>query len=306
MTWLQRHSVVVLGTGLVVLATITAAMGDGLTKTLAGRAAPGVVLFWIGVLVASFALLANRWSAGGLLAGSLRTGYPGHMAARAVLSVVSVASFFQAFASLQLAEVFIFIGLMPALAALFSAVLLQEFVSRAGWVALAVGGFGVSLLFPGGVQSIGWGHAMAFCGATSGTASLVLMRKISLHERNSFAQILYPHLALAVCALPFLPGSGALVDLADFALVALLAGLVLITRSLMVPAFARLRAHVASMLLNLQFIWMVLIGTVWFSETPGTSVFMGAALVVCAGVLLLGQQGLALRRKQIVTSPNPD
>lgn len=160
------------GTVLVLAATLTAALGDAVTKQLALNLAPALVLFWVGVLVSVFAIFANRMPHRPVLAGSWHTSRPWLTASRAGLGVASAACFFQAFGSLPLIEVFVFIGFMPVISAVLSRPVLGESVSRAGWLSLMLGVCGLLMLFPGNGWALGWGHAMALGGAGFGSASL--------------------------------------------------------------------------------------------------------------------------------------
>jgi len=301
------NSGVLIGFGLVLVATFTAALSDVITKVLAINSEPGLVLFSVGLFVSIFAILVNRLQKKPILSGGWRTTCPGLTLIRALLGVVSVACFFQAFASLPLVEVFVFIGFMPVIAAIISRPILGESVSRAGWISLLLGACGVMMLFPGGVWSFGWGHAMAFGGASFGAASLVLIRKISRFETNPFAQVIYPHVALAFVMLPVALAGDFDVVWIEVGLVLVLSVLVLVTRSLVVHAFAKLRAHVATMLMNVQFLWAFLFGVLVFSEFPEANVIAGACMIVTASLFLVGQQALCvsrsltLRRYEVLT-----
>lgn len=295
------NSGVLIGVGLVLAATLSAALGDAVTKMLALNLSPALVLFWVGALVCLFASFANTLTHRPILAGSWQTSRPGLTALRAVLGVLSVACFFQAFAALPLIEVFVFIGFTPVISAILSRPVLGESVSRSGWVSLLLGACGILLLFSGWGWSLGWGHTMALGGAAFGAASLVLIRKIAVTENNPFAQVFYPHMALMLCVFPFAAAERDVLMITDLGLVAVLSGLVLITRTLIIYGFTLLRAHVAGMLMNVQFIWVFIFGLVIFQEMPEPTTLKGAGLIILSSAFLLVQQASGQLREAGMT-----
>jgi drug/metabolite transporter (DMT)-like permease len=300
-----KGSIIVFGVVLTLGASFLAAASDGLTKELGTRASAAQVLCVLGTLVALLSLGANHLGARPLLPGRLSSAVPHLLVARSVLSIVSVALYFQAFQHLALAEVFLFIGLMPVMAAALGAPVLGERVAPTGWVALAIGVVGLSLLLPAGVQSLGLGHLFAFGAALSGTASLVLMRRMARQDHNPLAQVFYPHAALALACVPLLPGQTLTLTPGDLGLILVLSVMMLAVRSMMVIAFTHLRAHLASMLMNLQFVWMLGIGALFFSELPGPAVIFGGGLVIFSGLALSVQEWWIDQRAQAVALAMP-
>ena len=299
---------VVTGVGLVLSTTFLSAMADGLTKHLTGSFAPPQLYFFCGLVVAGMSLFMNRVTPAVGPSGRLATRLGRVLALRSVLVLVSVVSYYHAFANLPLAEVFVFIGMMPLLAAILSRPILGEPVAPAAWVALSAGAFGILFLFPEGFGGIGWGHLMAATGVMSGTLSLVLMRRMTKAEPNTLAQVFWPHAAMVAVMGAALPFVWQPMSLADTGLVAAYAGAVFLARWLMVPALARLKAHVAMMLMNLQFVWMVGIGRIAFGEVPAMGTLIGAACIIGAGCFLVVEQARAkgdLPARRPVATPPP-
>jgi S-adenosylmethionine uptake transporter len=193
-------------------------------------------------------------------------------------------------AQIRLAEVFLFIGLMPLMSAFLSRAILGEGVGPAAWIGMAMGLAGLMMLFPGGVSDISLGHLAGLVGAGAGTVSLVLSRLIARHEANTLVQVFYPNLALAVSALLVLPTFWLPMSLADLALILGYSGLLFLARWGMVLVMRRLPAPVALPLMNIQFVWMVIVGLVFFGERPDALTLSGATLVMLAGVVAVSQQ----------------
>lgn len=281
---------VVVGVGLVLSTTLVSAAADGLTKHLTGSFAPPQMYFFCGLVVAGMSLVMNRTTPAIGPTGQLATRHGWLLALRSALVLVSVVSYYHAFARLPLAEVFVFIGMMPLLAAILSRPVLGETVAPAAWVALGAGAFGILFLFPQGLAGIGWGHLAAALGVGSGTLSLVLMRRMTKSEPNTLAQVFWPHAAMVVVMGAALPFVWQPMSLADVGLVAAYSTAVFAARWLMVPALSRLKAHVAMMLMNFQFVWMVVIGRVAFGEVPAAGTLLGAACIIGAGCFLVLEQ----------------
>lgn len=282
------RSVTLLGAMLVLLVTGFSAIADGLTKHLSGAIPAFQLYFFCGLLVVGSSLGLNRLGIGP--SGSLRTRFRGLLMLRSLLVIISVLSYFKAFAALPLVEVFVFIGMMPLIAAFLSAPVLGEKVAGAAWAALLIGAAGILFLFPQGLADMGFGHLMALSGVASGTLSLVLMRRMSKVEPNALAQVFWPHLGLLLVAAAMLPFVWQPMTLMDAALVAGYGVSILGARWLMVPALVLLPAYVATMLLNLQFVWMVLLDWLAFDGLPGTSVLLGASCIVGSGLMLVFEQ----------------
>jgi drug/metabolite transporter (DMT)-like permease len=285
---------VLIGVALVLIYTSVITGADAITKLVAdGFAAPQLYAL-SGLIVVALSVVADRLPS---QRAGLRTSCPRAMALRSGATVVAAVAFFNAFRDLPFAEVFLFIGLMPILAGVFSAIVLKEDIRPAAWLALAAGFVGVACLFPSGMASVSTGHLWALAAAVFGTFSIVLSRLIGRYETNALAQVFYPNLALGLtmlCALPFVWKPMAAGDLA---LVAAYATLLFAARWLLVVALRLIAAYVAMPLMNLQFIWMVLIGAIFFGEQLSLSAYLGAAVVIASGIFLVWDQFAPARAK---------
>lgn len=280
------------GIALLLAATIATTLADGLVKDLSARLQAPQVFFLSGAVMAGLSLLAAQTGRGmGVVAqGCLRTQRPGLLALRSLATVLAAWGFFYAVAQIRLAEVFLFIGLMPLMSAFLSRALLGEAVGPAAWIGMAIGLAGLMMLFPGGVSDFTPGHLAGLIGAGAGTLSLVLSRLMARYEANALVQVFYPNLALALSALIVLPAFWQPMALADLGLVLGYSGLLFLARWGMVLVMRRLTAPVALPLMNVQFVWMVIVGLVFFGERPGALTLTGAALVMLAGVVAISQQ----------------
>ncbi|MDR7125360.1 DMT family transporter [Pseudotabrizicola sp. 4114] len=282
----------VLGVGFLLASTLAATLADGTVKDLSTRLEAPQVFFLSGLIMAGLSLLAARaGSRIGLFTTScLKTKMPGLLLWRSVATVVASLGFFYAIALIPLAEIFVFVGLMPLMSALMSRHLLGERVDLTAWAGLGLGLIGVLMLFPDGLSGLSLGHLAGFCGAFAGTVSLVLSRLMARREANTLVQVFYPNLALAAVAALMLPAIWQPMALVDVGRILLYSVLLFVARWTMVMVMQRLRAPVALPLMNIQFVWMVAVGFVFFAEIPAATTVIGALLVMCAGGIALMEQ----------------
>jgi len=282
-----------IGVGLTALYTALISSADAITKFF-GQAYAAPQLFAVsGLIVAALAFATNR---GGRARRGMVTRCPGAMAVRVAATVAGSVAFYYAFRLLPFAEVFLFIALIPLMTALLSGPVLGEEVRPQAWAALCLGLLGVLCLFPTGLSGIGAGHAVAFAAVALGTVSMMASRYIGRRDDNLLAQVFYPNLGLALAMLVALPFVWRPMGLMDLGWAAAYATLLFGARWVLVAAFRALPAYVVTPLMNLQFVWMVVLGALAFGEMPGLLVFAGAGIMVTAGAWLIWDQTLPARR----------
>lgn len=275
------------GAGLTLIYTLLISSADAITKLIAGGYGAPQLFALSGLIVVVLCLVANRLSS---KPKGLTTCAPRAMAVRSGATVLAAVSFFYAFRLLPFAEVFVFIGLMPILAGLMSALILREHVRPAAWLALGGGFVGVLFLFPQGVATVSWGHVWAFSAALFGTLSMIMARYIGRFESNALAQVLYPNLALFAIMGLALPFVWKPMPVSDLMWVVAYAALLFGARWLLVVALRLLAAHAVTPLMNLQFVWMVVLGVVFFGEYPATGTYFGVSIVIGTGLFLVWDQ----------------
>lgn len=275
---------VLAGVGCVLVYTLLATAADGVTKHIAGLFAAPQMYFFSGLVVMTLAVAVNRARP---RPQPLRIAQRGLMALRCTLTVSAAVGYFYAFRLLPFAEVFLFVGLMPLIAGLLSGPVLGEPVRPRAWVALALGFVGVLALFPEGVATVGPGHLVALAASVAGTGSMVLARKFALREDNAFAQLFYPNLALSLVMGLALPLVYRQMSLADLGWIAAYGAFLFTARWCLVHALTWMAAYVVTPLINLQFVWMVLLGVFLFGEVPTANLYIGVVIVIVSGMVLV-------------------
>lgn len=293
-----------LGLILVVVYTLIITIADAITKQIgAGYQAPQLFVI-SGIIMVALTLIAAGIK--GSYRRELTTGFPAAMAIRSVATVVAAIGFFQAFRLLPFADVFLFIGLMPVMAALMAGPALGERIGQNSWIALGLGCVGVMCLMPGGLSSLSIGHLVALIGAMAGTVSMVMSRRIALSENRPLAQLFYPNLSLLLtmsCALPLVWRPMGFGDV----LLGVCYGVSLfVARWLLVQVLARMQAHTATTWMKLQFVWMVFLGGVLFGEWPGVATYFGGGIIVLSGLILLAEDKPRVAGLRIPVKPRRD
>lgn len=272
------------GLALIGLYCVLATGADAITRSFAQRFDAPQLFCFSGGIVAILSLSAHSFVHSKSSLKSLR---PRTLALRSALFIVSSIFYFFAFRSLPFAEVFIFIGLVPLFAALLSGPILGEAVHWKNGLALMIGSLGMILLYPDGLASFSAAHFSAVLGAFSGAAAMVLARHISRDDPNALLQVLYPNLALCCVMALALPFVYKPMQAFDILLICGYASLLFLARWVLVLGLTRMKAYVATLLMNLQFVVMIFAGLVFFSEIPSLSLIFGAAIIMLAGAYLL-------------------
>lgn len=282
-----------LGAALILVYTGMMAAADGITKFIAGGYAAPQLFVLSSALVLLLSLAGARADAKG---PGLRVRSKKAMAIRAVLTVIASLAFFQAFRLLPFADVFLFIGLIPLIAAALSGPVLGETPRPAAWAALGLGVGGILFLMPGGLSGAQAGHAWALLAAVSGCGSMLAARAIAKVERAPLAQVFWPNAALMVVMALALPFVWKPMSLTDLGWVAAYAVALFAARYVVAEALRLLPAYVATPLMNLQFVWMVVIGFLVFGEVPTLGTWAGVLLVVGSGFWLVLEEHMSRPR----------
>ncbi|WP_425100618.1 DMT family transporter [Tropicibacter sp. S64] len=279
----------VVGAALAVLFTGMIAAADGITKLVAGNYEAPQLYALAAALVALMAAGASGVSRGETL--RIRSVKP--MILRTVLTVVAAIAFFQAFRHLPFADVFLFIGLIPLIAAALSGPILGETPRPVAWLALSIGAGGVIFLMPGGISGAQAGHLWALVAALSGAVSMLLARVIAKVERAPLAQVFWPNLGLALVMALALPFVWKPMGVMDGIWIVTYAGFLFGARYVSAEAMRFLPAYVAMPVMNVQFVWMVGIGIYAFGEIPSFGTVMGVMLVIASGLYLVAEETIA-------------
>ncbi len=285
------------GVSLIVLYAFLASFADAATRFVSQSYAAPQLFFFSGLVGMAASYISNRM---GRSQGRMIPRAPRLLFLRSVLFVSSCVFYFYAFRTLVFVEVFAFVALVPVIASLLSASVLNEPVRAANWVAVLLGVVGMLTMYPEGLTSLSQGHVSAFLGAMAGAGSMVLARLISRYEDNALLQVFYPNLAMTLVMGAWLPFVYQPIGIDTMIVVLGYGGLLFAARWVLVLALTRLPAYVATPMINIQFVFMLGIGVVIFAEIPTLQIMMGAVLVIAGSCMLIlnhiTASGLELRK----------
>ncbi len=286
---MRSMSVRVLGAAVVFAYSISITSADALIKLIAQSYASAQLFAFAGILVAGFSVVAACFGRkqDECISAQLKTRFPALMVVRCVLGFVGSIAFYHGFRLLPLAEMFLFIGMMPMLVALLSGPLLAERVRPIAWGALLVGSVGVACLFVEGASAPNLGHLAALLGCALGAVSMVLARKMTREEGGCLGQVFWPNLSVGCAMLLALPFVYEPMPMSDVICIMAYAASVFLARLLCMVALKLLPVFVVTPLMNVQFLWALLVGDVMFGDPIQASVVFGGALVILSGLVLI-------------------
>jgi drug/metabolite transporter (DMT)-like permease len=269
------------GIGLGVLAYVFFSAHDATIKFLVTDLPVWQILFVRSLMITVTCLAIGR---GRLVEQAMRTPLKMALLLRGVLTLVAWLCYYTAARSLPLAQLIT-----------LAAPVLGEIVTRGRWIAVSVGFVGVMVASdPLGVR-LSWPTVLVLFAACLWGYGVLLMRQIARRE-SSLLQMLASNLVFVVFTgaislsdwhhttpLQFwlLMAVGVLGGMGQFAL------------------FEGARRAPAAVMATVEYtglLWAFILGYAIFGDIPRLPVFIGAGLIVCAGVLLIGSERRTARR----------
>lgn len=291
--------------GLKVLSALLFAMMSALVRQLGDVAPVGQMVFFRSACAIPPVLLI--YALRGELMATLYTKRPLGQLGRGLLSICGMFSNFSSLTRLPLADATALGFASPLITVALAAVILKEKVRLFRWAAVMVGFVGVIvMLIPhldvshyagvaGATAAVGaaFGIFSAFCNA----GTVIQTRRLTQSETTS-SIVFYFSLA-TTCAgavtLPFAWYTPTLAELTMLISLGVLGGLahIFLTESYRYAAASVIAPFDYSSLL-----WAVLLGYWMFGELPQPLVYLGSAIVVCAGLFVIfRERQLEMKRR---------
>lgn len=254
------------------------------------------ILFWRQMPTAP-ALLAWFAFNGGL--ARLATKRISAHAARAMVGLVSMSCYFGAVTILPLAEATTITFSAAIWAVILSAVILREKVGIYRWSAVFLGFAGVLIITqPGSGQIPLVGAALALAAAILISVISIQIRDLGKTEEPLTVVFYFSLFSIPVLGI-VLPFVGTPLNPYQWGLMMALAALGLLSQFLLTAA---LRFGVVASVMVMDYsalIWAILLGWGMFGNLPPTATWIGAPLVVLAGVIV------AWRETKLARQPSP-
>lgn len=234
---------------------------------------------------------------------SLRPRHPGLVAIRCLSTFGSMVCSFYAFRTLPMADVYALIFAAPIMITILAIPILGEKVKAYRWFAVAIGFLGVVIVLNPGGQELTSGHAAGLLAALCSATTAVVTRKIGSRE-SSLTLIVYPLLVnLTVCAIAMIwtyqPMSGqALTIMCSIGLLAVLG------QALLIFSYRNAPAQYIAPFQYSQMLWAVLFGILFFNEAPNRSVWLGSAIIIFSGIMIVWREMAVSKNRPILNTRN--
>jgi drug/metabolite transporter (DMT)-like permease len=218
--------------------------------------------------------------------GHLRTSRLPMHAMRAILSAVSIFTYLEALRVLDLPVATTILFIAPFFVVALSALMLREPVPINRWIAVIIGFCGALVILQPGPTGVSTAMLLMVVSAATWGATMVMMRDLSRTE-SDLAVIVYFNIFLVAISASFAVPTWQPVSTTALGMIAVVAGLQLISQQLMMIAFRLAPASVVAPVQYVQLLWSVAAGWLIFGVWPAGSVWLGAAIIVASGLYLI-------------------
>ena len=215
---------------------------------------------------------------------------------RTLLLLAAWLCYYTAARDLGLAELTTLYYASPVVMTILSVPILGEKVPGYRWLAVVVGFVGVIVACGIAVKGLTLSLPvyLALQAAVFWAIATVLLRKTALHERTQVQMTISSgfFLLFTVFALPFVWQPVSALDVALMAGTGVLAG---IGQFAMFEGMRRAPVSVLAPFEYTSLVWAFALGYLIWSDVPGSNVFVGAALIFSAGMIIIARERFAGR-----------
>ncbi len=264
---------------------------DVVIKVLGGSYAPFQILFFsalLGFPLATLMLITDKTP------GTLRPKHPWWILARTAAALITGVCAFYAFSVLPLAQVYAFIFAAPLLITILSIPMLGEKVGPHRWAAVAMGLAGVLIVLRPGTEPFTLGHFAGLTAACGSAFASVIARKIGAEERSA-VMMLYPMMANVVIMGMILPFVYVPMPIEHLGLLAIVASFGFVGALCTILAYRVGDAAIVAPMQYSQIVWAAILGALFFNEFPDRFTWIGAGIIVMAGVYVVLREALGGR-----------
>ena len=271
-----------LGVLLMLVGMALFSLNDAMGKWLVASYTVGQVLL-IRSLAALVVLLPFLWSFG--LRRLLAVERPGLQALRVLFATAEVFCFYLAVRDLPLADVMTFWLAAPIYVAAVSPFLLGERVGARRWIAVTLGFMGVLIaLAPSGAVS-GTATLAAMIGSACFAAMVVTGR--TLRGTPDTALVFWQLIGAGLAGAVTVPFAWSNPTPPDWALLSLLGVVAMLAHICVTRALKLADAALVAPLQYTLLPWAIVLGWLFFGDTPSPAMLLGGFIIVVAGLILL-------------------
>ena len=277
-----------LGIFLMVITTIVFASQDGLSKYLATEYNVYMVVMIRYWFFAAFVMTMSSRKPGGVKQVA-KTKTPLLQIFRSLLLVAEMCVTILAFTLLGLAETHAIFASYPLIIAMLSGPILGERVGWRRWIAICVGFFGILIILNPGNGIFSPYALVPLAGAILFALYGLLTRYAGQYDNSStsfFWTGIIGCIAMTAIGLNFWDP----VSQADWSIMLILSASGMLGHFLLIKCYEVAEASAVQPFAYLQLIWASIIGIIIFGEQITTNVFIGACIIVGAGLFTLWRE----------------
>ncbi len=277
-----------LGIFLMVITTIVFASQDGLSKYLATEYNVYMVVMIRYWFFAAFVMTISSRKPGGVKQVA-KTKTPLLQIFRSLLLVAEMCVTILAFTLLGLAETHAIFASYPLIIAMLSGPILGERVGWRRWLAICVGFFGILIILNPGNGIFSPYALVPLAGAILFALYGLLTRYAGQYDNSStsfFWTGIIGCIAMTAIGLNFWDP----VSQADWSIMLILSASGMLGHFLLIKCYEVAEASAVQPFAYLQLIWASIIGIIIFGEQITTNVFIGACIIVGAGLFTLWRE----------------
>jgi len=268
------------GIALILVTLLLFVSMDTLVKDLVRRN-PAPMLIWLRFLVhmlvaASIVLAVPKFRP------FVRSKAPVRQLVRSALLLTTTTTFFFGLKYVKLADLVILTQAAPFMVVALSVLLLGEHVGPRRWFGVIVGFVGVIVILKPGF-GFEWASLFGIASAVIYAVYQIMTRSLSVadHTMTTFFYTASVGTVVMAAVAPFFWQTPLLLDAVLMCLPGALGGL---GHLLLIMAFARSEASLLAPFFYTAIVWATLTGWVFFGEVPDLFTFIGAGLIVAAGL----------------------
>ena len=244
---------------------------------------------WQVLFFRSAVILAGCGAAGGLDLFRQTVPIVKPMLLRSFLILAAWLSYYTAAKHLQLAEMTTIYFAAPVIVTILSVFVLKEEVPLLRWAAVAIGFVGVFIACDPARLGISLPIALVLAAAFLWALSIVLLRKIALQERTLIQLVLNNAFFLVIAGVPMIlfwktP------DFRDLALLLLVGFLGGVAQFTLFEGMKRAPASIIAPFEYTSLVWAFIFGYLIWQDVARPEVFVGAALIISAGLIIIGSE----------------
>ncbi len=280
------------GLSAIALAMFCMSFVDAAVKWLGGTGFHAVQIVFLRYVIGLIALAPLLWLAG---RDALVTERPFAHILRALLIGSATVLFFWSLKYMPLVEAIAIAFTAPLFITALSVPVLGERVGVHRWIAVVVGFVGMLVIVRPGSDSFRSEAFLVLSAALFFALAVLYTRKISATESN-LAILTYTSIVILVATAPFAAMTWRAPEQMDVLLLLFVGLLGSFGQFMMIVAYRNAPAAVNAPMDYTALIWTSILGWLIWHETPDWGVWLGAAIIVCAGLYIVNRETRYARR----------